>query len=112
MHLSLRFLVPLVIALAAIAYSVVPLVDQFTLKWFLRDLDTRAAVIAKATQDQLATLMGEPQAKAAIPKLLNRIIEDERVYAVGFCDAVGKLRFSTAWFPGGEVRCRAENEPQ
>mgnify|MGYP003413410641 FL=1 len=42
MRLSLRFIIPLMLALAAIAYSVVPLVDQLTLRWFVRDLDIRA----------------------------------------------------------------------
>jgi trehalose 6-phosphate synthase len=124
MRLSLRFLVPLVVALGAIAYAVVPLVDQLTLKWFLRDLDTRAAVIAKATQDQLVDLVREPvrepareqgrgtEARRAVLKLFNRIIEDERVYAVGFCDASGRLLYATGLFPAAEVRCRAEDEPR
>ena len=47
MPLSLRFVVPLALALAAIAYAVVPLVDRFTFQWFVRDLDARGAVIAK-----------------------------------------------------------------
>jgi trehalose 6-phosphate synthase len=32
MRLSLRFIIPLVVALAAIAYAVVPLVDRLTLR--------------------------------------------------------------------------------
>ncbi len=35
--LSLRFIIPLVLVLAALAYGVVPLVDKLTLKWFVRD---------------------------------------------------------------------------
>ena len=42
MRLSLRFIIPLALALAAIAYAVVPLVDQLTLKWFMRDLEIRS----------------------------------------------------------------------
>src|SRR2546422_2904417 len=37
MPLSLRFVVPLALALAAIAYAVVPLVDRLTFQWFVRD---------------------------------------------------------------------------
>ena len=44
MPLSLRFVVPLALALAAIAYAVVPLVDRLTFQWFVRDLDTRGAL--------------------------------------------------------------------
>src|SRR5438093_800446 len=45
MPLSLRFVVPLALALAAIAYAVVPLVDRLTFQWFVRDLDTRGELI-------------------------------------------------------------------
>src|SRR5262249_58223024 len=34
MRLSLRFILPLALTLAAIAYAVVPLVDRFTRQWF------------------------------------------------------------------------------
>ena len=43
MPLSLRFVVPLALALAAIAYAVVPLVDRLTFQWFVRDLETRGS---------------------------------------------------------------------
>ena len=45
MRLSLRFVIPLAIALGAIAYGVVPLVDELTLKWFVRDLDIRRNLV-------------------------------------------------------------------
>src|SRR3989442_1597904 len=51
MPLSLRFVVPLALALAAIAYAVVPLVDRLTFQWFVRDLDARGALIAQTAQD-------------------------------------------------------------
>ncbi len=46
MRLSLRFIIPLFVALGALAYAVVPLVDKLTLQWFERDLDLRASLIA------------------------------------------------------------------
>ena len=39
MRLSLRFIIPLLVVIAAFAYAVVPLVDKLTLRWFVRDLD-------------------------------------------------------------------------
>ncbi len=59
MPLSLRFVVPLALALAAIAYAVVPLVDRLTFQWFVRDLDTRGALIAKTAQEPLAELVDD-----------------------------------------------------
>ena len=62
MRISLRFIIPLALALAAIAYAVVPLVDNFTLKWFVRDLDIRTKLIATAVQesDQLGSRSERP----------------------------------------------------
>ena len=40
-RLSLRFLVPLLLALGAFAYVAVPLADTLMQRWFVRDLDMR-----------------------------------------------------------------------
>jgi trehalose 6-phosphate synthase len=104
MRLSLRFIVPLGIALAAIAYAVVPLVDRLTLQWFERDLHVRAKLITNATQEPLAALVREPRGKAAVLRFFERLAQDERIYALGFCDASGKLLYATRVFPPA-VRC-------
>ncbi len=57
MRLSLRFVLPLLLALAAIAYAVLPLVDTLTLRWFVRDLDIRASLIANTVQEPLQDLV-------------------------------------------------------
>ena len=44
MRLSLRFVLPLMLVLAGIAYAVAPLVDKLTLGWFVRDMDIRSAL--------------------------------------------------------------------
>ena len=59
MRLSLRFVVPLGIALAAIAYAVVPLVDRLTLKWFVQDLERRSELVANTMQEPFADLLRE-----------------------------------------------------
>ena len=82
MRLSLRFIIPLMLALAAIAYSVVPLVDQLTLRWFVRDLDIRAELVANSLQEPLQEqlLVGKP---AKIQAYLGRLIQDERLFGLG-----------------------------
>ncbi len=47
MRLSLRFLLPLALVLAGLAYAVIPLVDTLTLKWFVRDLESRSELIGR-----------------------------------------------------------------
>src|SRR3954466_12481200 len=105
MPISLRFVVPLALALAAIAYAVVPLVDRLTFQWTVRDLETRGAVISRAAQEPLVELMRERRgAKERVVRYFDRILQGERVYALGFCDREGKLLYSTSAFPSA-VRC-------
>ena len=110
MRLSLRFIVPLGLALAAIAYAVVPLVDRLTLQWFVRDLEIRAATIANTAQEPIVALVQEPRARQKIVRYFERIVEDERIFALGFCDRAGKLVYATGTFPDA-VRCAPESAP-
>src|SRR5882757_5793556 len=105
MPISLRFVVPLALALAAIAWAIVPLVDRLTFQWFVRDLDTRGVLIAKTAQEPLVELMQERKgAKERVVRYFERIIQGERIFALGFCDRSGKLAYATSAFPAA-VRC-------
>ena len=103
MRLSLRFIVPLGIALAAIAYAVVPLVDRLTLKWFVQDLERRSMLIANTMQEPFADLVHE-NSRLKLSRYFDRVIRDERVFAIGFCKADGKMLYATRAFPP-QVRC-------
>ncbi len=111
MRISLRFILPLAVALTAIAYAVVPLVDRLTLNWFVRDIEIRTKLITIATQEPLGALVRDPRARQKIMRFFEHIIEDERVYAVGFCDAAGKLAYASRAFPE-KVRCPAQGAPE
>jgi trehalose 6-phosphate synthase len=80
-----------------------PLVDQLTLKWFVRDLDIRAVLIANTVQDPLVELV-RANARPKIAALFNRIAEDERLYALGFCDAQRRQFIGTRTFPA-DIGC-------
>jgi trehalose 6-phosphate synthase len=98
MRLSLRFILPLAITLAAIAYAVVPLVDKLTLQWFVRDLDIRESLITRTIQEPLSALVHEGS-RAKILRYFDRLIQDERLFAVGFCDPQRRLLYKTLTFP-------------
>lgn len=104
MRLSLRFIIPLGFSLATIAYFVVPLVDQLTLRWFVRDLEIRSSLVSNTAQEPLAALV-QKKSRPEVLKLFNSIILDERIYALGFCDLNGDLVYSTPSFPR-PVGCR------
>src|SRR5437899_2759600 len=96
--LSLRFIAPLAITLGLLAYALVPVVDQLTLRWWVNDLDARSQLIANTLQEQLADLV-EQGATGKINALFTRALQDERLYALAFCDESGKLRYQTAAYP-------------
>jgi trehalose 6-phosphate synthase len=88
--LSLRFVVPLLLVLAALASAAMPLVDRLTFQWFVKDLDLRASLIANTVEEPLRRLASEGDT-AGLRTLFARITQDERVYAVGHC-AAGQAR--------------------
>ncbi|CAG1009308.1 trehalose 6-phosphate synthase [Burkholderiales bacterium] len=98
MSLSLRFILPLLLVLTAIGYGIVPLVDKLTLRWFVRDLDIRAELIANSLQEPLSD-----QIKAAKPAkiqaYLSRLIQDERLFGVIFCPQSGAAPIATKGLP-------------
>src|SRR5262245_2131187 len=103
MRLSLRFLIPLLLALTAFAWGAVPLVDALTKQWFTRDIDTRASVIAATVQEPLAALI-DSNSTSRITTFFNRMIQDERLYAVGLCLPNSTNPIGTFTFPA-EINC-------
>lgn len=103
MSLSLRFILPLLLALAAIAYGVVPLVDQLTLRWFVRDLDIRSELVANSVHEPLQEHLKVGQNKMT-ERYFARLIQDERLFGVGFCPAGGAALIATPAFPAA-IHC-------
>ncbi len=98
MRLSLRFLIPLLLALGAFAYGAVPLADSLMQRWFVRDLDIRSSLIASAVQEPLANLI----VSGSTPRIaayFNRMTQDERLYAVGLCQDARGAPIATVNFP-------------
>lgn len=103
MRLALRFIIPLAIVLTVIAYEVVPLVDDLTLRWFVRDIEIRAGLIASTMEDSLVPLIAS-KSQRKVSSLFNRVVLDERLYAVGFCDTLGQLEYKSETF-SPEIKC-------
>ena len=103
MRLSLRFILPLLLVLAGIAYAVAPLVDKLTLGWFIRDIDIRSSLIANTIQDPLQEQL-EAGKRGKVEDFFNRLTQDERLYAVAFCAAPTEIIVASRWLPN-EIRC-------
>jgi trehalose 6-phosphate synthase len=98
MRLSLRFLLPLALVLAGLAYAVIPLVDTLTLKWFMRDLELRSQLIAGMMEGPLTDLLAS-ESKAKLSVYFQRITKDERLFAIGFCNPNNQLTYKTETYP-------------
>ncbi len=90
MRLALRFILPLLAILALIAYAAIPLFDSLNLRWAVRDLDSRAQIIA-------STLADDPRVNSAA--FLARTVQDERLFAIAICDSNGKVSVRTLGIP-------------
>ena len=97
-RLSLRFVLPLAVALVLLGYAVMPLVGGLTLRWFMRDTDMRSRLIAGALNNPLAELV-KAQDRGRIDALFLRAIQDKRLFALGYCDERGNLLYRTSTFP-------------
>jgi len=99
LRLTLRFIIPLIIAMTLLAYALLPLVDKLTLHWFMRDLDIRSQLITNTMQEPVSDFLQQGNAYR-INSLMKRAIQDERLFAMGFCDIQGKYFYRTPKFPG------------
>jgi len=98
MRLSLRFVIPLLLVLAGIAYGLVPLVDRLTLRWSVRDLDIRAALIANTIQEPTQDWLSKESPKKLLA-FFTHITQDERLYALGYCPSPAAAFLATRGMP-------------
>ena len=108
MRLSLRFLLPLFVVLSVVAYLIIPVVEKFTVKWFVKDLDLRSSFVANTISDSLIPLL-ESENRTKITSLFNKITKDERLYAIGVCNSSGAIIYKTATLPS-DISCNS-NDP-
>jgi trehalose 6-phosphate synthase len=98
LNLQLRFLIPLGVTLVLAAYLALPLMDQLTLRWFARDLNTRGVLVTNALSDSISESLAEGRGPR-LQSLFDRAVQDERLVAIGLCSLEGKLIRHTASYP-------------
>lgn len=105
MRLSLRFIIPLFVVLGILAYLTVPLVDKLMFRWFARDIEIRGELIANTLSEAVldAESLSPQEQENRLQALFSRVTEDERLYAIGYCERGRKFIRSTH-FPA-EIPC-------
>jgi trehalose 6-phosphate synthase len=82
---------------------VAPLVDQLTLRLFVRDLDMRSSLIANTIQEPLQDKLKSGK-KSRVVEFFNSITKDERLYAIGYCASPTGAALVSRTLPP-EIRC-------
>ena len=98
LRLQLRFLLPLLAALVVAGVVALALMDRLTWRWFSRDLNIRGALVASTLSGSLQLLPVE-QRPLLLQALFDRAARDERLFAIGLCDADGRLAVHSVDFP-------------
>ena len=103
LQLSLRFILPLALVIGISALILLPMIDDLTQRWFLRDLDTRGQMVAASIREPLIDYV-MLQDVDAMQDLLERAAIDGHLLALGFCDVAGNLRYRSRALPH-QVNC-------
>ena len=105
LRLQLRFLIPLLLTLVATAYFALPLMDQLTLRWFARDLNTRGELVANTLAEPLGDALAADN-KRRVQSLIDRAAQDERMVAIALCTPDGSMLNRTAASCGERLTSR------
>jgi trehalose 6-phosphate synthase len=98
LNLQIRFLAPLLVTLVAAAYFALPVMDRLTLRWFARDLNARGSLVTNTLSDAIGGAISDAKG-ARLQVLFDRVVQDERLFAIGLCSLDGKMIRSSASFP-------------
>ncbi|MFM2449283.1 MAG: hypothetical protein RIS44_1733 [Pseudomonadota bacterium] len=108
LNLQFRFLLPLVVTLVAAAMLALPLMDELTLRWFARDLNSRGVLVTNALSDSVTDAL----TGARVPRLkvlFDRSVQDERLFAIALCSTSHQLLQQSTNYPT-ELGCERAAE--
>ena len=81
-------------AIAAIS----PLASTLVEQWSRQDIELRSELVFNTVRDELGALLGN-RSRQEIVRLFDRLADDDRLIAVGFCDNQGRLLYEGRLFP-------------
>ena len=92
-----------IVAAIIIIAAVSSLASFLVAGWSRRDVELRARLVFRSIHDQVAAGIAENPESSLVP-FFDRIAEDERILALGFCPEKGDVRFATKEMPAS-LRC-------
>jgi len=99
-RLQLRFIVPMLLVIVLAAYATGPVTERLAFRWFARDLQSQAGLMAGALADSIGESLdsGRP---ARLQALFDRASRDERLLGMLLCDAGGRTLQRSEGLPRG-----------
>jgi trehalose 6-phosphate synthase len=83
---------------ALIILAVMPLTSAIVEGWLRSDVELRARLVFRSIRDQVIVGLAAAPAADLVP-FFERLTEDERILALGYCTAAGELRYATKFMP-------------
>lgn len=103
-HPMARYGAMAIAAAGIIIAAVAPLSSIMVEGWSQRDVELRARLVFRSIRDQVAYGIAT-SGNVDLVAYFDRLAEDERLLALGFCTETGELRYTTKFFPQG-VACK------
>ena len=100
---SVRYSLLALAALAVIIAAMTQMASVIVDEWSQRDIELRARLVYRSIQERVATgLAAKPESD--LEPFFEQLVEDERLLALGFCSAGGKMLYATKEMPS-EAHC-------
>ena len=93
-----RYVVLAAVSVGLVIAALTLLASVMVEDWSQRDIDLRSRLVFRSIRDQVAMAITARPEIDLVP-IFQRITEDERILALGFCTAQGQLRYATKEFP-------------
>ena len=103
--LLLRFALPLILFIGAVAFLALPYVDRLITEWFSADVELRARLVMNSIEEPLGELIAQPH-PARFDRYLRKITNDKRLLGVLVCNLDGATIFRTEATPA-QAMCTA-----
>jgi trehalose 6-phosphate synthase len=110
MRFAFRFLAPLLVLLALIAWGASAVATRSARTWAERDLKARARLVLSGSRETLARSIAAADG-AGSQALLDALVRDERLIAAAVCDR-GLHTLASAGVLPPQVRCEGRREPE
>lgn len=95
----LLYVAAAIVTIAVLAAALSPFATVLVDDWSRRDVELRSKLVFNSIRDYVAQNLAEGGREALLVDFFERLAEDEKLIALGYCDAGGTLRHPTKLMP-------------